>query len=62
MTRQYAKHIKELIKSDAKRLQFNFADKDEAKNCLKNVRQCVERNGYDLSVWRVNTIVFVEKI
>lgn len=60
--RTYAKHIKELLASDAKRLQFNFTEYEEARDCLKHVRNCVERNGYDLSVWRVKNTVYVEKL
>ena len=60
--RSYAKHVKELVESDAKTLQFRFAVDREAMFCYRNVRDCIERNDYDLTCWRVKTVVYVEKI
>ena len=60
--RQYVSHIKELMESDAKRLQFNFVTEQEAYFCLKNIRAFLDRSGTDLSVWRVKKTVYVEKI
>ena len=62
MTRQYVSHIKKFLKTDAKRLQFNFEFEQEAYNCLKNIRQYLDRSGTDLSVWRVKKTVYVEKL
>ena len=60
--RQYVLHIKELMESDAKRLQFNFESYQEAYSCLKNIRAFLDRSGTDLSVWRVKKTVYVEKL
>lgn len=60
--RQYVSHIKELMRSDAKRLQFNFATDQEAYYCLKNIRAFLDRSGTDISVWRVKKTVYVEKL
>ena len=60
--RSYAAYIKELTKSNSKRLQFNFFEKEEARQCLRSARDCIERNGYELSAWRVKNVVYVEKI
>ena len=65
--RQYAKYVHELAKSNKKKLQFNFVDYQEAGICLKNVRECIERNGYDMTAYKVRynilkSVVYVEKI
>lgn len=60
--REYAKYVHELAKSNKKMLQFNFDDTYDAYDCLKSVRRTIERHNYDLSVYRVNKVVYVEKI
>lgn len=60
--REYARYIHELVCSDAKKLQFNLATDYEARQCLKCTRTCIERHDLDLTTYRVNTTVYVEKI
>lgn len=60
--RRYAKYIHELVRSNKSKLLFQFVDRKEAKNCLRSVRECIDRNDYNLSAYRVNNEVYVEKI
>ena len=62
MTRHYAPHIERFVKSKAKTMQFNFVDKEEARNCLRNVLDYIERHDLPISAWRVYTTVYLEKI
>lgn len=60
--RQYAAHIKKFLESKARTMQFNFDGTDDAYSALKSIRRYLDRTGIELSVWRVNKTVFLEKV
>ena len=60
--REYAKHLKEFAKSDAKKLTFNCGENYDARICFREVRNCIERNNLNLTAYRVYETVYVEKI
>lgn len=59
--RGYAKHIKKLVNSKAKSLQFQFTFAEEARQCLKQVRFYIDKHDLDLNAYRIKNAVFVEK-
>ena len=50
------------MKSKAKTMQINFVDKEEARSCLRNVLEYIERHDLSVSAWRVYETVYLEKI